>query len=223
MSYIVTNPGPPRLDAGRMSKAALRQPVSDPAVAIGDTPDILDSILQPTVQLALWRRSRPSALAWLDAMTWTAIEDIDAVIDGPAFAGPIARHLSDACYPDNDAITVLVEEIARLALHYATLAGRLDLRLRLEVIETDACRKFHMDNVTLRLIMPLVGPGTQWIDLADGESPLVHQLDPGHVGIFRGRRSVDEPRILHRSPPIAGTGQSRLLLVLEPLSDPDEA
>jgi hypothetical protein len=41
----------------------------------------------------------------------------------------------------------------------------------------------------------------------------------GEVGIFKGRLWAEEPSILHRSPPIAASGERRLLLVLDPLWD----
>jgi hypothetical protein len=47
------------------------------------------------------------------------------------------------------------------------------------------------------------------------EAP-IGQMQPGQVGLFKGRLAVAEPAVLHRSPPIAGTGQRRLLLVLDP-------
>ncbi|MCZ4269037.1 DUF1826 domain-containing protein, partial [Rhodobacteraceae bacterium G21628-S1] len=42
--------------------------------------------------------------------------------------------------------------------------------------------------------------------------------------ILRGTRWPETPvsGVLHRSPPIAGTGETRLLLVLDPIDDPAE-
>jgi hypothetical protein len=84
------------------------------------------------------------------------------------------------------------------------------------VIETDACRKFHADQVTVRLLMPLVGPGTQWVH-ANAEPQVPEgELRIGDVGLFKGRVWAEEPVILHRSPPIAAMGITRLLLVIDP-------
>ena len=87
------------------------------------------------------------------------------------------------------------------------------MAVRLDVVDTDACRRFHADYVPLRLLCTYVGPGTQWhrCDRADR----VEQLAAGEVAIFKGRDALDPPVLLHRSPPISRTGERRLLLVLD--------
>lgn len=60
--------------------------------------------------------------------------------------------------------------------------------LRFDMIETDACRKFHMDQVTTRLLMPLSGSGTQWIDVSLGSDAPINQFGVGDVEIFKGWR-----------------------------------
>ena len=72
--------------------------------------------------------------------------------------------------------------------------------LRLEVIETDACRRFHADFVTLRLLSSYVGPGTQWCRANAADA--ICEVPTGAVGVFKGRLLLDPPTILHRSPPI---------------------
>jgi hypothetical protein len=46
----------------------------------------------------------------------------------------------------------------------------------------------------------------------------VRQLLAGEVALFKGRLLTDSP-IIHRSPPIAGTGQRRLVLVINPAQE----
>lgn len=184
------------------------------AVAIGYDSTILTRIHDPVVQLALWQRPRPSALYWLDALDWGRINDIGAVVIGPKFGRQVAQLLEDAGYPQTSPTSGLAEEIASRASQFAKLMKSEALRLRLEVIETDACRKFHMDYVTARLLMPLSGAGTQWKGVK-ADAP-VNQIETGNVCILKGRLWTDEPAILHRSPPIAQAGEHRLLLVLDP-------
>ncbi|AKM11482.1 hypothetical protein AB433_02540 [Croceicoccus naphthovorans] len=181
---------------------------------MGNENDILTRIHDPLVQLAHWQRPRPSTLSWLDTLDWRGIDDIDTTVSGPRFGPQVTRLLHDAGYPQASQTGMLAEEIVVRASQFARLMTCTALRLRLEVIETDACRKFHMDYVTARLLMPLLGPGTQWKDANPGAA--VNQIEIGNVCILKGRRWVDEPVILHRSPPIAGTGQTRLLLALDP-------
>ncbi|MFV0645699.1 MAG: DUF1826 domain-containing protein [Sphingomonadaceae bacterium] len=203
-----------------MSTALLDHPAQNQsAVAIGYDDTILGRIDDPAVQLALWRRPRPPSLYWLDTLEWASVDSIDTTVEGPKFGRQIAQLLRDAGYKQAGQTVALAEEISARASQFAKLMTTDRLRLRLEVIETDACRKFHMDYVTARLLMPLSGPGTQW-KAADENAP-VHQLEAGNVCILKGRLRVEDPAILHRSPPVAHTGETRLLLVLDPAKNAD--
>ncbi|WP_298198254.1 DUF1826 domain-containing protein [Novosphingobium sp.] len=203
-----------------MSTAILERAPNVGAAIIGKVAAVLRSIHHPEVQLAIWQRERPQALEWIDGLDLNTIEVIDTQIPASDCAPEISALLDGAGYPcgqDRDALAI---ELAAHAAGFALLMGCERLHMRLEVIDTDACRKFHMDYVTARLLMPLHGPGTQWIETAYGSDAPVNQLGLGHVAIFKGRLSVEEPAILHRSPPVASTGTMRLLFVLNAAAGP---
>jgi hypothetical protein len=120
----------------------------------------------------------------------------------------------------------LASDAMRLARLYreATRAG--ELRVRLETIEDDACRLFHVDFVRFRLVTTYRGPGTQWIAPGPEADPLakdpIRRLERGWVAILRGERAApaDLPALPHRSPPIAGTGIERLFLAIDEAPSP---
>ena len=186
------------------------------AVHIGVASDDLALIAEPAIQLSIWQRVRPAGLSWIDALDWSEINDIDAHITGPDWGAEIWPGLREAGYPDTADGQVLKAELAQRAEAFARLMRSERLRMRLEVVETDACRRFHMDYLSARLLMPLFGPGTQWIDVADGEDAPIQELGAGDVAIFKGRLAVEDPMVLHRSPPVSQSGATRLLLVLDP-------
>ena len=185
-----------------MSTVVMDQRTTVGAAAIGQGPAILSSILQSTVQLALWQRPRPETLGWIDALDWAEIDDVNSEVTGPEWSIGIAALLSEAGYPQSAADNALTRELSERAAAFAAL--------------------LKCDRLNLRL-MPLHGPGTQWIDTTLGEDPPANQLTPGDVAIFKGRRAVEVPTILHRSPPIATTGETRLLLALTPSEDKDHS
>ena len=124
--------------------------------------------------------------------------------------------------------TWLAEDIVDKADMMAQLTGAPELRVKLDVIEDDHCRKFHVDNVRLRLVTTYRGPGTEWISprlsstLAPGSLPpddAIRHLPTGHVAVMRGGKGAtpDRPGVLHRSPVIAGTGIVRLFLAIDEL------
>lgn len=194
-----------------MSVAVL---TSDEAVAIGADAGVLGRIMDADIHLAVWRREMPAGLTGLSALDWDAIDDIDETVAAESLAQAAPLLLEEAGYADTG--PPLAAEIVVLGEHLAAVMRRDLLRVRLEVIETDACRRFHTDYVTARLLMPLVGPGTQWI--RSGSDGPVDALRPGDVGLFKGRQWAEEPIVLHRSPPVAATGETRLLLALDPLA-----
>ena len=71
--------------------------------------------------------------------------------------------------PDGAERARLVDDAAALADIFAGLMRARHLRLRFDVVTTNACRKFHIDAVTARLICTYRGTG---------ETRLVLVLDP---------------------------------------------
>ena len=116
-------------------------------------------------------------------------------------------------------------ELSWLAHDLYTLAEQLsqtlaigDLRLRVEAVTGDACRRFHTDNVEARLICSYAGPGTEYGVSKDENAPeQIHRVPTGQPILLKGKLwpGTRETKLLHRSPPIAGTGIVRLVIVLE--------
>ena len=99
------------------------------------------------------------------------------------------------------------------------------LRLRLDVTSHNACSRFHIDAMTARLICTYRGTGTQYgLANAAGDPETVHTVATGAAIVLRGKRWPPKAKVdlVHRSPPIQGTGQTRLVLVLDPIADLDE-
>jgi hypothetical protein len=151
---------------------------------------------------------------------------------------------------DGDLREALVEDIERLVgLMHQLTEGR-HLRVKLHRCDGDECRQFHVDHVSARLITTYAGPGTDWLedgaarrehlggrglprnrsvdDVNNGivaDWTRVHRLPRFAVGLFRGALAhgpgAPTAGIIHRSPPIAGTGIKRLRLVIDPADSHD--
>jgi hypothetical protein len=196
-----------------------RAAASAVAVERGD-PTVLEAVARPEVHLAIWNRPLPLALAWLPQLDWTKIDDLDFTTTLAALEADIAEGLAEAGYPAGARGDALAEEIIGHARRFAAIQKIDALAIRLEVIEIDACRKFHADHVTARLLTTLVGSGTQWIHGDAGPDAPIRQMRPGDVAIFKGRLGTETLAILHRSPPIGDTGETRLLLAIDPAPAP---
>lgn len=199
------------------------RPEAVQGVDVSTTPKGLSSIAQPGCAAAIWRRQPLAAFqAWIDAL---APEDLPRarIILRPERVRNAMTDLVAACdLPEGDARTMLIDDVAALAHIFASVMGAPYLRLRLDVISTNACRKFHIDAVTARLICTYRGSGTQYGIGSRGEDPReICSVPTGSPMILRGTLwpAASSSSLLHRSPPIEGTGETRLVLVLDPISD----
>lgn len=105
--------------------------------------------------------------------------------------------------------------ITDLAQRFAALMQCETVRVRVEGITGNACRKVHADYTDLRLICTLSGPGTDYTLGDDPDGPL-ERIPTGMVALFKGREfGAGHQACLHRSPPIEGTDERRLVLVID--------
>lgn len=148
-----------------------------------------------------------------EALVLLDLDEIDDVVADIAADAALDDVLRAAGYPEA-AVDAIAADLARLARRHAGLTDANRLSLKLEVVETDACRRFHADYVTLRMLCTYVGPATQWHRV--DEPDVVRQVPTGAVAVFKGRMLLDPPAVLHRSPPIVTSGEHRLLLVIDP-------
>jgi hypothetical protein len=190
--------------------AALPDP---PRAVIGTPETVLLTALRPDVALAVWLRELPGGwarevapLAAAGAFRATGAGTPEEALDQAAAALP------------HPASTNLLADMFRLAHMFAAMTRHARIRLRLEGITGDACRKFHVDAVGYRLLVTYTGPGTEWT-MADpeAEGTTIHQVPTGAVALFRGR-ARGGAHALHRSPPLSrlpAAQRRRLVLCLD--------
>lgn len=172
--------------------------------------------------MAIWEREAEN---WIERLLDGEPRDVRVHTSLEKLRSGLAEALLSSGFANSNLHSRLIDEIAELADLYCSIIGLDELEVRLEVVTTNSCRKWHADYVKARLIATYVGDGTQWLDADDvdrvregGEPQQINQLRTRDVGIFKGKLATDRPAI-HRSPPIAGTGQRRLLLVLNPIEE----
>ena len=207
-----------------MPRAEMTSPL--PAhVATSGGAEGLDAILAPSISMAVWERRLDQDLA--DAVRAAlaggfALLRLTSACEGMAALLP--EKLIDAGI-DARAATAIAADIEQLGRRFAGIMNRDPIDIRLERVRDNACRKFHADYVTARLITTYHGRATEWLDqdgaarLERGTGPAglpIRALRQGDVALLKGRLWADDRAIVHRSPPIAGTGEERLLLVINP-------
>lgn len=197
-----------------------------PGAIIASNADVLQAIRDEDVSLAIWERATPSAVA---SLPLNGIRNIRFHASLGELSELLEIHLKEAGYKKGIGRNILITDIAMLANRFAAVMDVAEVEIRLEHITTNACKKFHGDHVTARLICTYVGQGTQWLDGDDaadcncGDPHNIRQMHAGDVAMLKGRIWAKDAPAIHRSPPIEGTGEERLVLVINPaLETPHE-
>ncbi|KYF52749.1 hypothetical protein BE08_05815 [Sorangium cellulosum] len=194
------------------------------------SPEVLDEIHRPEVNLVCWNRPLPPGVdEQLAAWARRLPADFDEVV--PAASLDLAAATDGLDEPLHGWLT---SDLAALLARFASLAQASRLRVSFGAVRSDQCRKFHMDYVRYRLISTYAGPGTEWVpdDAVSREalgrpasSPwkanqeivpnasVVRHAVAGDVIVMKGARHEHRRGAVHRSPPIAASGKVRVVLV----------
>lgn len=134
----------------------------------------------------------------------------------------------------------LMEDFATLLSRFSEIADTDRIRVSFGAVRTDQCRKFHVDYVRYRLITTYVGPGTEWLPdeavcrevlKAPPECPkdanqkivrdaaAIRYAKSGEILVMKGALHLNSNGVVHRSPPIEGSGQIRIVLSMSTVND----
>ena len=190
-------------------------------VAILDHPGKFSTLNQQGVAAAIWRRQMPEDFqSWIDTLEVENLPSARTIIRVEVVRDAVEVICDSAGIPDNLKRRYLVEDVEMLAKKFAELMETNMIGLRFDVIHDNACRKFHIDAVTARLVCTYRGHGTQYGISTDGNEPeRIFSVPTGAPILLRGTKWPEPPHsgLLHRSPQIEGTGMTRLVLVVDPV------
>lgn len=189
-----------------------------------DTPDGLSAVQRPGTQLVIWQRALPSRLhSWLDRIDASCLPDTRILVRPGDLRAALQPHLDDCGLPQGDLRDLFVQDVGDLVSTFSKVTRSDLVDVRLERVSHDACWKFHRDCVEARLLTTYRGPATEWVQPIHGERALreqkrfrgpIERLGIHDVAIFKGSCAGPGSGIVHRSPAVAGTGRTRLLLCL---------
>lgn len=192
----------------------------------------LTRIRDPGVNICLWRRPvEPRIALELAPLRPPQLPDVRCNTSRGSFDDDVSKLLRNQ-HLDPGAFENWRADLAHLAAGFFALSDGRDVSVRLEATDVDGCRRFHTDRTHLRLLCTYRGPGTEW--LADEQvdrnaqckgapnEDIVRFGEPRRfkafwVGILKGTTYPDNAGrgLVHRSPPIAGSGQTRVLVCLD--------
>jgi hypothetical protein len=178
--------------------------------------------------LIIWRRPLPQCLiAWLNKIDPHELPELRILVNVEDIRRALIGEMDRDGPPRSAMRELLISDIAMLSDAFAQLAGLRQVDIRLERIQDNACRLFHRDNVRVRVLTTYRGPSTEWVEPEFPRMALrasgrfcfpIRRLDDLDVAVFKGSQGDPDRGVVHRSPPIEGTGETRLLLCLNEAS-----
>lgn len=189
----------------------------------------LHAIRDPDVDLVILRRRLSGEFsAWLEQLDPAVLPKDRLLVRPSALRLALMLVLDECGMPRGGMRDLLIDDVYNLATEFARIARTEHVDVRLERVSNDACWRFHRDCVEARLLTTYHGPTTEWVqqefadqalrDQKDYNGPLEH-LQSNDVAFFKGSCAGPAKGIVHRSPPVAGTGKTRLLLCLNTPSE----
>ena len=197
--------------------------VFDVDVGVVRTIQDLAVIRDPGCAVALCQRQPDrNVLEWLERLDSDRLPKARVILPPDRISEALEQICDISDTPDCEERNRLIDDVTKLAKVFADLMKTTHLRLRFDVVTTNSCKKFHIDRITARLLCTYRGTGTQYGFSLDGAEPdHILTVPTGSPIVLRGSLWPETPKsgILHRSPPIEGTGEYRSILVLDPIFD----
>lgn len=198
----------------------------------GDEAGVLDRIGDDGVNLSLWRRApQPRITREVAGLQAGSLPDIRCRTTPASFDEDLRALLAQRGL-DSEKFPHWCADMALLAARYFRVGDGRKVTLRLVTTNDDDCRRFHVDRTNLRLLCTYRGPGTEWLSDAQVDraaqangapnegiirfgEPL--RFEPFWVGVMKGDAYPGNAGhgLVHRSPAIAGSGQTRVLFCLD--------
>lgn len=205
------------------------------SAAMADEASVLAAIYREQINIAIWQRQLDTGIAGAVTDLLASVPDErrwQATVSPGSSKAWLHTHL-----PRFSGKTLLLKDIVLLVDMFSCLFDLNNVGLRLAILESAMCPRFHTDRTLCRLVTTYAGPGTQWCaqceddrtqqagagaECGDGLSGMdpheqsIHQVNVGEVALLKGESwEGNEGRgLVHRSPQIEH-GSRRLLLTLD--------
>lgn len=207
-----------------MARLSRRRSAKDAAIIHAVTLEDLDQIHAPAVELVIWERQLIAGLSqWLAELHPEQCPDGRLLVPADHCRAAFKTLLDEAATPPGPMRDAFLADLVSLSETFCRIMDTDLVDIRLETVRHDGCWKYHRDHVPARLLTTYRGPGTQWVRPEHSDAALSRQKDYGDpveqftdhaVGLFKGSKADHGRGIVHRSPPILGTGATRILLCL---------
>ncbi len=201
---------------------------------VGQTLDVLTEVYQQDTNMVVWQRQSDNKLeAAIDAF----LTEKTSYKRNIALTPELALDTIHKALGNTNDVLPLSQNIAELVEMFCCLFELERAGLRLTILDSAMCPRFHVDRVPCRLVTTYKGVATQWLPHslinrsalgvravkdAQDQSGLyqskddIQQLTEGDVALLKGELwpGNENAGLVHRSPAVS-VGEKRLLLTLD--------
>ena len=198
----------------------------------GSKPTVLADIYKEDANVVVWKRELSASLSESVDRFSVANRSFQALLNAtPRTVRSVIRESLGTT-----GLSELVEDISYLVEMFCFLFGLKRAGLRLAVLDSAMCPRFHADKVPCRLVCTYHGVATQWLphrtvdrsqlgskrsDVSDLEAGLfrsesdIQKFNRGDVALLKGDawKGNEGAGLVHRSPPLEADAQRLLLTV----------
>ena len=200
--------------------------------AIDNDISVLPRIFEDAINIAIFQRPLPADIAFsaqAQCQTDRAWQYSWLGHPDEAFIADLRRRL-----PAPEAATPLIDDMATIAEAIAFLFDTQTIGIRVRLLNSAMCPRFHCDNLPARMVTTYFGPGSEWLpehainrdglgaphpnrpDIATDASA-IQRLLPGDIALLKGSgwEGCEAHGLVHRIPALEH-GSKRLLMSIDP-------
>ena len=200
--------------------------------AIDNDISVLPRIFEDAINIAIFQRPLPADIAFsaqAQCQTDRAWQYSWLGHPDEAFIADLRRRL-----PAPEAATPLIDHMATIAEAIAFLFDTQTIGIRVRLLNSAMCPRFHCDNLPARMVTTYFGPGSEWLpehainrdglgaphpnrpDIATDASA-IQRLLPGDIALLKGSgwEGCEAHGLVHRIPALEH-GSKRLLMSIDP-------
>jgi len=194
----------------------------------------LDLIKNDKVNIAIYEREINNDLeAYLKQLIDLDFKSLNIVTTIDKFESLFDDHFKTLSPKNVLGHQLLRNDIKQLLNQFSEISNNSNLKVFLGLVDTDMCRRFHVDVYELRMLCTYQGQGTMWLtddninstalSNYEGNEKIVlrendaKQLNTYDVGIIKGALYPNSivGGLVHRSPTIENLNQKRIVLRID--------
>ena len=194
----------------------------------------LSLIQKDDINITIYKRELPKSInSYLNHFLNEGVKPFNVSLTINEFKNSFDNHFKGLSLKYKEEHELLKKDIESLLIQYSAICNNSQLKIFFGVVDTDMCKRFHVDMYELRMLCTYQGQGTMWLseDNINHEAltsyqgnekivfnkDSVNQLNETDVAIIKGALYPNSRigGLVHRSPSIESRKQKRVILRVE--------